>query len=69
MSDALINYRFALRAGMPQEAVRLAPQAELQALLAEYPIKSLFDNPAFLCEQCAAEWRLKPLRRRLGTMW
>jgi predicted GNAT family N-acyltransferase len=69
MSDALINNCFALRASMPQEAVRLAPQAELQALFAEYAIERLFDNPAFLREQCAAEWRLKPLRRQLGTMW
>ena len=55
LAACLVDQRSPLRASMPQKRIRLAPQAELQALFAENAVKSLFDDAALLLQQCLAK--------------
>jgi membrane-bound lytic murein transglycosylase D len=47
-----------------EEGLRIAPQAELQALLTENTVKRLFDDAAFPLQQRVAERRFQPLLDR-----
>ena len=55
----------ALGAGEARERAVLAPDAELQALLAENAVQGLLDQPAFLHQEGLAEGRFQPFLRQM----
>ena len=50
--------------GEAQKGLWLAPEPQLQALLAEYPVEGLLDQPGFLLQEGLAERRLEPGSQR-----
>ena len=68
LTCALVNQAAALCARMLEKGIGLAPQAELQALLAEYAVERLLDNTAFLLHERVAERCAKPVSYGLRIM-
>ena len=55
------DQRAPLRTGEAEKSPAVAPQADLQAVLAEYAVERFLDDPGFLVQQRLAERRCQPV--------